>query len=154
MDLFHPIVPEERWHKHFRHTLAQHNDSCRILLEQWSEGFPDRDRKFVQEFQLTFNSPFWELYLYTLFCDYNFSFDWTNASPDFSIERNGKKICVEAVTANSADGKPNEWDAEYSSENIQRLKLNLNKLNQEAMIRLSNAIFSKVKKYKNSYSKL
>jgi hypothetical protein len=152
MDLFRPILPENRWHQHFRSILTPQFESSRILLEQWSEGFPDRDGKFVQEFQLTFNSPFWELYLYAIFRDYDFSFDWTHPSPDFVIERNGKSVCVEAVTANAADGKPNEWDIKDPMSYIERL--DLNKLNQEAMVRLANAIYSKYKKYKKSYSTL
>lgn len=153
MDIFHPIVPEERWHKHFRSALAPHCETNRLLLEQWSDGFPDRDGKFVQEFQISFNSPFWELYLHAMFRDYGFAFDWSHPSPDFIIERNGITVCVEAVTANAADGKPNEWDATYDSmKDFQ--KLDITKINREAMVRLANAIQSKHKKYKDSYAKL
>ncbi len=152
MDLFRPILPENKWHQHFRTILTPPFESSRKVMQQWAEGFPDRDGKFVQEFQHTFNSSFWELYLYAVFRNYDFSFDWRYPSPDFLIEHNNKTVCIEAVTANAADGKPNEWDMKEPISYIQ--KLNLNKINREAMIRLANAIYSKHKKYKKSYSLL
>lgn len=151
MDLFCPVVPEDRWHQHFRTVLAPEFAPCRSLVEQWATGFPDRDGKFVQEFQISFNSPFWELYLYAVFREYGFALDWKHAAPDFFISRNGQSICVEAVTANAADGKPNEWDVKFKKENFE--KIDIKKLNLEAIIRLANSIRSKYKKYQQSYSK-
>lgn len=151
MDIFRPIVPEDRWHQHFRAVLAPECAPSRAVVKQWATGFPDRDGKFVQEFQLSFNSPFWELYLHATFREYGFAFDWANAAPDFSISRSGKHLCVEAVTANAADGKPNEWDVKFGKDELP--KIDLEKLNREAIIRLANAIYSKYKKYQQSYAK-
>jgi hypothetical protein len=36
------------------------------VLTDWARGFIDRDGKFVKEFQTTFNSCFWELYVYAV----------------------------------------------------------------------------------------
>ena len=44
--------------------MEQEYGSERAVLENWAQGFEDRDGKFVQEFQLTYESSFWELYLY------------------------------------------------------------------------------------------
>jgi hypothetical protein len=33
----------------------------RDVLLEWSDGFGDRDGKFIIEFHTTFNSAFWEL---------------------------------------------------------------------------------------------
>ncbi|WP_232925945.1 hypothetical protein, partial [Pseudomonas syringae] len=50
------------------------NYQCDEIL-RCLEGFPDRNNKFVKEFQTTFNSIFWEVYLYMAFREYGFSLD-------------------------------------------------------------------------------
>jgi hypothetical protein len=152
MDLFTPIVPEDRWHAHFRSILAPPYEPCRAIVQEWAEVFPDRDGKFVQEFQITFNSPFWELYLHAVFRAYGFQPDWRHAAPDFSMSKDGAQVCVEAVTANSADGKPAEWDAPKFGSTPDP-DIDIGRINREAMIRLANAIHSKHKKYLASYAK-
>lgn len=151
MNLFTPLFPQERWHQHFKTVQDPACEPSRNVLAQWADGFVDRDGKFVQEFQLSFNSPFWELYLHALLKDYGYTVDWSRSAPDFSVSiGESQSILIEAVTANAADGKPNEWDQKYTRENFQ--KLDLQALNREAMVRLSSAIHAKHKKYCKSYS--
>lgn len=154
MDLFTPIVDAARLHPHFKALLGPKRAVGRTVLESWAEGFPDRDGKLVQEFQLSFNSPFWEIYLYAVFRDYGFEFDWSQASPDFQLSCHGQSFVVEAVTANAAQGKPNEWDVQFSLESPPNLDIDIEALNREAMVRLANAIQGKARKYTDSYSKL
>ncbi|WP_444939931.1 hypothetical protein ACJJI3_12505 [Microbulbifer sp. ZKSA004] len=151
MDLFVPIVAEEKLHKNFLSVMVPFRKAERDLLEKWADGFEDRDGKFVAEFQTTFNSSFWEIYLYAAFKEYGLKIDWSHQTPDFSIVGGDEDFIVEAVTANAADGKPNEWDKSYSAEELKNL--DIKKLNVEGIIRLSNAILGKVKKYNKSYSK-
>lgn len=99
MNLFEPIVDEAKQHQHFKTVLTPEHAASRQVVEAWADGFPDRDGKFVQEFQLSFNSPFWEIYLYAVFREYGFGFDWSHASPDFLLTHQGQSFCVEAVTA-------------------------------------------------------
>src|SRR6202044_1322578 len=77
MDLFSPIVPPERFHQNFANCIARPNQYDNALLSKWADGFVDRDGKFVEEFQTTFNSCFWELYLHAILkeaeCKINFS---------------------------------------------------------------------------------
>lgn len=153
MDLFTPIVDEGRLHKNFTSVMVPVRKAERDLLEKWADGFIDRDGKFIEEFQTTFNSSFWEIYLYAVFKEYGLNIDWSHQSPDFSIIESDVEFIVEAVTANAADGKPNEWDRSFSEEELKILD-NLKKLNTEGIIRLSNAILGKVKKYNKSYKKL
>jgi hypothetical protein len=109
----------------------------------------------VQEFQLSFNSPFWEVYLYATFRDYGFAFDWSHPAPDFSLSRDGKSLVVEAVTANAAQGKPNEWDGmEWLVDGPSRATFDIGALNREAMVRIANAIHGKARKFTDSYAKL
>ena len=100
MKLFELAVPPEKLHKNFKVILDPARDAERAELQRWAEGFPDRDNKFVQELQTTFNSSFWELYLNALFTDYGFDFDWNHASPDFHLKHKAGEFIVEATTAN------------------------------------------------------
>jgi hypothetical protein len=150
MDLFKAIVDASIQHPHFKTVILPEHEASRDVVTAWAEGFPDRDGKFVKEFQTTFNSSFWEIYLYAVFRDYGFTFDWSHASPDFLLERVGQSFCVEAVTANAAKGKAKEWERKFSSDTFPDLDL----LNREAMVRLANAIHGKHTKYVESYSKL
>ena len=153
MDLFTPVVEKHLQHKNFSSVLIPHSKAERDLLEEWADGFVDRDGKLVKEFQTTFNSSFWEIYLFSVFKHYGFSVDWSLPTPDFSVSNGRSDIIIEAVTANSAQGKPNEWDKTFSVEEIEGLR-RFKKLNTEAIIRLSNSIFSKVQLYNEKYRKL
>jgi hypothetical protein len=150
MDLFRPIVEEQRFHPHFRALLDPLREADRTELLRWAEGFPDRDGKLVSEFQISFNSVFWEIYLYAAFRDYGFNFNWQHRSPDFAISCPSQNFVVEAVTANAAQGKLNEWDKTYRD----IAELDIDRLNKEAMVRLSNSILSKYRKYERDYAAL
>lgn len=173
MDLFTPQVEKERFHPNFARILEKDNEikngslagesweQEKSILQSWCIGFPDRDNKFIKEFQTTFNSSFWEIYLYKLFCDYGFKFNWSYSRPDFLLNTNNIDFIVEATTANKADDeRPNEWDKEeplvnpFNAEAYDYYLKNMNEANRYSMIRLSNAILSKYRKYKNDYSKL
>lgn len=171
MDLFTIQVNEEKLHPNFKSITAEQSKPGfisigmnlardRTTLESWTNGFPDRDKKFVKEFQTTFNTCFWEIYLYKLFTDYGFHFNWENSSPDFFLKANGLDFIVEATTANKGkDERPNEWDKEVPLANTlnedayTHYQNNMNEANRYSMIRLSNGILSKHTKYKESYSK-
>ena len=47
------------------------------MLNDWARGFRDRDGKFVQEFQRTFDSCFWELYVFAVLKQYRLEVDFT-----------------------------------------------------------------------------
>lgn len=153
MNLFKPIVPRERFHKNFASVLAPFRQAERDMFEAWADGFVDRDGKLVEEFQTTFNSTFWEIYLYAVFKECGFTIDWDHATPDFIVSSFNGDFAVEATTANAAQGKPNEWDREYSREELEFLR-RFKSLNTEAIVRLSNAIIGKVKKYETTYKNL
>lgn len=61
MKLFEPIVDEAKQHQHFKTVLMQEHAASRDVVMGWADGFPNRDGKFVQEFQISFNSPSWEI---------------------------------------------------------------------------------------------
>lgn len=152
MKLFDPIIDEAKLHPNFKSTMGSTNEPERNEFLRWAEGFPDRDGKFVKQFQETFNSSFWEVYLYAVFKEYGFDFDWNHSSPDFNVTADNHNFIVEATTANSAVGKLNEWEKKHSPGELKNIKFN--ELNSEAIIRLSNSIIGKSKYFKQKYAKL
>lgn len=150
MNLFDPVVTLDKQHKNFVSIINLSKESDRNELLRWCNGFPDRDNKFVKEFQTTFNSSFWEVYLYAIFKELGFTMDWSHSSPDFLFEYKNKTIVVEATIAAAASGKTPEWEKDIKKGTPTRFK----QMNMESIIRLSNSISSKYRKYKNSYSKL
>jgi hypothetical protein len=153
IDLFTPIVTEAEQHPNYRRVIEHAMAAERAQLAKWVEGFPDRDNKFVKEFQTTFNSSFWEVYLHALFKRYGFACNWSSPSPDFHLVTPYGELIVEATTANAADGKTPEWQKETPiSQRVQQL--DFAELNREAIVRLSNAIIGKVRAYEKKYSKL
>jgi len=153
MDLFTPILSNEQLHPNFRNVMAADRTSQRAVVQSWAEGFPDRDGKFVGEFQRTFNSSFWEVYLHGLFKAYGFEMDWGHPTPDFWLKTVRGEVIVEAVTANSAAGAISEWEKTASITKDVAEK-NFWPLNREAIIRLSSAMLGKLRKYQQSYRKL
>lgn len=153
MDFFTPVVEESKQNKNFKSVLVGFRAAERELFTAWAKGFEDRDGKIVKEFQTTFNSSFWEVYLHACFQEYGFFQDWKHSTPDFCLSSNGCEFIVEATTGNAAQGKPNEWDKTYSAEELQSVR-RFRDLNKEAIIRLSNAIVGKARKYDKFYKTL
>lgn len=129
-------------------NLSKKSDRNELL--RWCDGFPDRDNKFVKEFQTTFNSSFWEIYLYALFKELGLEMDWSYPSPDFLLKCNKNDIVVEATIAAAASGKIPEWEKDLEKGVPTRFK----QMNMESIIRLANSVSSKYNKYKRSYSQL
>ena len=66
MNLFDPVITEEKMHPNLRSTMSTGNACNMDVLQYSARDFVDRERKLVEEFQATFNSSFWELYLYAV----------------------------------------------------------------------------------------
>jgi hypothetical protein len=153
IDLFTTRVPPEEQHPNYKNIVLPSMAAERAQLAHWAEGFPDRDHKLAREFQTTFNSSFWEIYLHALFQTYGFSMDWTHASPDFHVVSPYGDFIVEASTANAAKGKTAEWER-HEPLGQAVIEQDFWPLNKEAMIRLSNTILGKARAYETKYSKL
>lgn len=111
MNLFQTRIPEHRLHKSFKHIVNDPKAApVRDVIQAWATGLLDRrneQQKFVTEFQTTFNSSFWELYLNKVFSELGFSVDYTKASPDFCVTTpSGYQFNVEAVIADRPHGSP------------------------------------------------
>ncbi len=109
MDLFTPVVPEGELHPNFRALIGNFSPGDRAVLAEWADGFVDRDGKFVTEFQTTFNSGFWELYMFACCKELQFHVNFDFVSPDFVIDNFHNEFCIEAVIASNARGDQPEW---------------------------------------------
>lgn len=164
LDIFDLKINENNLHHKFR--IIKNNlvfTGEQEVLKDWIKGFVDRDNKIVKEFQTTFHSAFWEFYLFAVFKEAGFCVNFTKYRPDFVIDK-PKKLYIEAVVANiKQSGKKEE---ERTLEDILSMVIpfylqeDFYDSLDEAIIRYSNAIISKSKKYtgycdkkKNKYIK-
>jgi len=106
-DLFRVIVHTEKQHPLFQRIM---NESAyagvKETINDWAKGLDGKAefKKLIKEFQTSFNSSFWELYLNQAFCDLGFEIDYQYDSPDFHlVHPSGDCLNVEAVTANNKD---------------------------------------------------
>ena len=99
MRLFDPIVEDTKQHENFRALLRVGNGFNLDVLNDWAKGFVDRDGKLVKEFQTTFNSSFWELYLFAVLKKFSMQVDFSKPSPDFCIP--ASNLNIEATTASN-----------------------------------------------------
>jgi hypothetical protein len=146
MDLLTPIVPPERFHPNFAKIIGKRNPYDEAVLANWAEGFVDRDGKFVEEFQTTFNGCFWELYLHAILKESRCKIDFTHRAPDFVVSDPVPFIVEATVALNAKDALP-----EWTPFDLNLRPADLNELNRVAMVRLLNSISEKTKKYRKSY---
>jgi hypothetical protein len=106
-NLFDIIVDEDTLHPYFKEIKNEPAYAkTHVIINEWGKGLLGRygeTKKFIKEFQTTFNSSFWELYLNKAFRDLGYDIDYSKSSPDFNIiGKNNRRISVEAVTSNPA----------------------------------------------------
>jgi len=149
LDLFTPVVDASRFHPNFRNFLGDSEKYVRDVLQQWAEGFMDRDGKFVQEFQTSFNSCFWELYLFACLKHLDLPVDLSFGAPDFVVTAFWNEFSIEASIASNADDEPAEWERD-----LRKLKnLDRERVLDEATVRLANTLVQKHSKFLQSSSK-
>lgn len=147
-------MPDHRLHDSFKQIV---NDPRSVpvqeVIQSWAEGLLDRrgeQKKFVNEFQTTFNSAFWELYLNRAFSELGFSVDYTKASPDFCVTTaSGYGFNVEAVISDRSNTSSPPVKAQ--SEDEQKLQ---NTLKLAGKIKDKRDIFTGSKGNKTPYATL
>jgi len=153
MDLFTPIVEPTRFHPNFINSLHPAYGGARALLQEWARGFVDRDGKFVLEFQTTYNSAFWELYVYAALKQFGRTVDFSFDAPDFVVT-SAPNFCIEAVTAQAAAGALNEWETPLEDFWGSIHTLSRAPLVDQATVRLANSLTGKHRKYREQYANL
>lgn len=148
-DVLHPKF------KFLRDTLTLEGE--RKIIKGWTSGFEDRDNKIIKEFQTTFHSSLWEFYLYQVFKKLNFEIDFSKDRPDFIIKK-PLEIFIEAVVSNvRVNGRAESTRGADDLASMilpPHLQNDFDTLLKEAIVRNSNAILGKNKKYTEKYINL
>lgn len=129
--------------------MGRRNRYDEAILTEWAEGFVDRDGKFVEEFQTTFNSCFWELYLHAALKEVGCRIDFAHHAPDFVVTDPVSFVMEATVALNAKDALP-----EWTSLDLNLRPHDFNEFNRVAMVRLLNSISQKTNKYNKSYRNL
>ena len=148
INLYEPQVPAERQHPIFKMILQDCFTPERAVLEQWAKDFNDRDGKFVQEFQMNFESCFWELYLHAVLKEWKLPVNMSYHTPDFMVEGN-YPFGLEATIAASPVGGKAAFG--FSKEDIPDC---FTQFNIGATLRICNSFDSKIKRYREHYANL
>jgi len=148
MDLFKPVVAEEEFHHNFRATIKSNATGVRDTLSSWADGFVDRDGKFVEEFQTTYNSSFWELYLFAALKYLGIKVDFSYDAPDFVAKDH--LFAIEAAIASHAQDDMPEWEKTLAGV----VDMNIEAAQVQSTIRLSNTMLGKSEAYKKRYATL
>ncbi len=150
MDLFTPIVKNIELHQKFKYLLEPTYNTERGLLSDWWNDFviKDGEKKTIKQFQTTFHSMFWEIYLNKVILESGCTIDSNVTSPDFVINFKDNKVSIEAVVANIASQGKKESERTINDvfgEN------DIDPITNESITRLFNSIDSKSKKYFDKY---
>jgi hypothetical protein len=157
IDLFTPAISERKLHHNFK--ILANDIEARKVFENWSTGFVDRDNKFAKQFQETFNSSFWEVYLHAVFGALGFSTDYSFDAPDYYLKKRNTSLLVEAVTTrNPENGTPehDRLDALNRFLNESKNQAGRDKMHSEVIAlaseRIVNSIVHKANYFKEKYS--
>ncbi|EKP0260057.1 hypothetical protein JFQ93_001303 [Aeromonas sobria] len=148
IDLFSTTLEKSKQHPLFKLISKPVYSEERQVLQSWAEGFVDRDGKFINEFQTTFESSMWELYLFAFLKEIGADINLDHHAPDF-IANKVKDFCLEATIAAPANGEEGAVGINFNLP-----PKDFSEFNRQATLRICNSISSKVSKYRKSYSKL
>lgn len=154
MKLFDKAVEDEKLNPKWEQLNGLYGE--KQVVEEWMQGFKDRDNKIVKEFQSSFHSAFWEFYLFAVMKELNLSVDFSHDRPDFIVSAPCPFIVEATVAQIKATGrKEDERNFEDCAKAEQlQLREDFDDIITEAVIRNSNAIHGKLKKYIEDYSVL
>ena len=149
---FNINIPVENLHPQFKWLLDIGYKSERQLVESWIEDFSIKDGldKTITEFQSTFRSVFWELYLNQVFKFSGLRIDSAVKSPDFLLRNDSNVFSVEAVVANFSNSGIEEKERNFRDIYD---KNDIYEIINVSIPRLLNAIEYKSKTYYSRYVK-
>lgn len=148
LKIFDDVAPVNMQHPIYRMIKTGDYEPERKVLLNWSCGFEDRDGKFCHEFQTSFEPCLWELYLHAYLKEIGAAVDFSYDVPDFVVAAKEDLTIEATIAAPSVSGAPPHG---YTMSDMPE---DLNLFNSEATIRISNSFTSKVRKYRERYSKL
>lgn len=148
IDLFKPVVPKEKLHKHFSLFEEYVNWSpATNIIKEMMNHFEDVDGNFVEQFQTTaFDARLWELYLFAYLKEDGFWLDRKFNAPDYVVKKFGQTICIEAVTVNPTGNEIDQsLERDFVPSNPDELA---EKLENYMPIKFGSSLFSKLNKKK------
>lgn len=153
--LFSPLVSTDKLHPHVKSILDRNDIYIQEVIKNWADGFVDRDNKFAKEFQTTFSSCLWELYIFAVLKELNLSVDFSYHAPDFVITGE-RPFNIEAKISNNAEESTPEHDFDYK---LQKLidpndQIDVEKIFDIATARHVRSLAANHSKYKSSYKEL
>ncbi len=151
-NLLQKISPDLKTNSNFEFLTSNIGFTpARRTIDAIPQDFINKDGNFIKQFQTTeFNQRLWELFLYKVFSENNFTLiNSAHKYPDFELEKNNQKIFVEAVSTNPTDND------KISHILLKGIKSNLIEsiksfigeilLNQYSL-KISNALYNKLQK--------
>src|ERR1019366_7569371 len=106
VDLFTPLVPDEKLNASFKSLVHRARLPARTSLAAIAATFMDKDGNFVKDFQTTgFDARLWELYLHVYLRSDGFTLDEKKAVPDYIATKAARTVFIEAVTVNPTQAK-------------------------------------------------
>lgn len=141
--IFEQIVPAEKLHPYFKALSEQEGYSpAKEIIREIVYAFEDPDGNYIEQFQSTaFDSRLWELYLYAYLHEADFDLSRDYPAPDFTCDKFGMTVCIEAVTVNPTQNAARE-DMPTTREEMEA------KLQDYMPIKFGSPLFSKLdKKY-------
>lgn len=144
-DLFDVIVSDDKIHPHFQRLNSNIGlSSAKESLKELSYHYNDVDGNFIDQFQSMngFDARLWELFLFSLFREQQFTFDRNHEAPDYFVEKMNQKVAIEAVTI----GRSQESLKKVESFEPPSQEEVLGKLENEMPLKFGSALFDKMKK--------
>lgn len=146
IDLFTPVVPEDRLHLAFKGIAHRGYEPARRMLADIAATFNDKDGNFVKDFQTTgFDARLWELYLHAYLRSDGFSLDENKSVPDYIATKAARTVFIEAVTVNQTEAKT-AHEAEMAAGGITGWDLFDHRMRNVYPIKFGSPLFSKMKK--------
>lgn len=139
IDLFEPRLPKDKLHPSFC-EIKSNPDYAKVMpvIQGWAAGLLGRKgeaEKFVKEFQTTFNSSMWEIYLNKALSELGCTVDYTKSSPDFFVTSGGTyEFNIEAVISDQPLGQAGEGESALNFKNRCALKLGVLQIFDEAQM--------------------
>jgi hypothetical protein len=145
LDLFTPIVPEEKLHPYFSHLRnGIAFTPARELIKEMMPHYTDIDGNFVEQFQTSgFDSRLWELCIFAYLNEEKFVFHRNYNAPDFIVQNGEKIVAIEAVIVGRKNNPPCFFKTEHKQKPFTEI---LQELENEMPIRFGSPLFSKLQK--------
>ena len=146
IDLFTPVVPEDRLHPSFKGLAHRGFEPARRILADIAGTFNDKDGNFVKDFQTTgFDARLWELYLHAYLLSDGFTLNEKESVPDYIATKAAQTIFIEAVTVNATQAKAAD-EAETAAKGLTGWDLFSHRMHNVYPIKFGSPLFSKMKK--------